>query len=241
MKKLMRGAACAVLVGAAAAAVSVPAATAATPITPGSHYWMYAGAGSGGLGNWNTLGRTTSTDAAFSTARAGVWVYGDSLTRSDYATLAASLQARGIPSAVDAQGGLPTVPALERLAARVARQGAPRILVMATGSNDIFRPTYIAPASTKVRRVVGAQTKIVWVIVYVERVRVSPTMQAADLRNSRTVNAAIASAPTNRVVDWYGFLMAKSSRPGAYLKDGVHTTTSGQAARNALIVASVTS
>ena len=53
--------------------------------------------------------------------------------------------------------------------------------------------------------------------------------------------AAIAAAPTDRVVDWYGFLLAKSSRPGAYLRDGVHTSSSGQAARNALIVAQVTS
>jgi len=240
MKKYVLGATIVALLSVGVVVAPAPSASAAT-ITPGSQHWMYAGAGSGKLGNWNALGRSTSTDGAFATARAGVWVYGDSLTRADYATLAASLTARGIPSAVDAQGGLPTVPAVDRLAARVARQGAPRVLVMATGSNDIFRPTFIGPASRRVRTVVGPGTKIVWVNAYVKRTSASALTQTYDLRNTRTVNAAIAAAPTDRVVDWYGFLLAKSSRPGAYLRDGVHTSSSGQAARNALIVAQVTS
>jgi len=110
---------------------------------------------------------------------------------------------------------------------------------MATGSNDIFRPTYMGPATRKVRNLVGSGTKIVWVNVYVMRAGVTATMQAYDLKISRTVNAAIAAAPVDAVVDWSRFLMAKPARPGAYLRDGVHTTTSGQAARNALILARV--
>ncbi len=240
MKKLMFAAAIASVLGVGLQAAPAQAGS-VIPISAGSSYWTYNGYGSGRLGSWNVLGRTTSPDAVFAAARSGVWVYGDSITRSDYDNLATSLVAKGIVSAVDAQGGLPTTPAVDRLAVRVAAQGPPRVLVMATGSNDIFNPSYIATQTKRVRSIVGSTTKIVWVNVYVKRTSVSATMQTYDLRNSRTVNAAIGAAPANRVVDWYGFLLAKSSRPGAYLRDGVHTTSSGQAARNALIVAKVTS
>ncbi|EAP97707.1 hypothetical protein JNB_19593 [Janibacter sp. HTCC2649] len=228
-----------VALGGVAAALAPAEMASATTITPGSHYRMYTGAGSGSLGDWKLLGRTTSTDASFKAAKAGVWVYGDSITRADYADLAASLTAKGVPSAVDAQGGLPTLPAVDRLAARVARQGSPRILLMATGSNDIFRPTFVGSAATKVRALVGPGTKIVWVNTYVKRTRVPATMQTYDLRNSMSVNTAVTTARVNVVVDWSGFLRAKASRPGAYLSDGVHTTPLGRDARNALILAKI--
>ena len=238
MKRLLAGVAFAMVVGAGVQAAPAQAGS-VTPISHGSSYWTYNVYGSGRLGSWNLLGRMRSADATFAAAKSGVWVYGDSITRADYDNLDASLRMKGILSAVDAQGGLPTAPAVDRLAARVAVQGPPRVLLMATGSNDIVNPSYMSVQTRRVRAVVGSGTKIVWVNVYVKRTSVSTTMQAYDLRNTRTVNAAIAAAHTDRVVDWYGFLVAKSSRPGAYLKDGVHTTPSGQAARNALILAQV--
>lgn len=223
----------------AGAHVSAAQAGSVTPISRGTSYWTYNGYGSGQLGSWNLLGRSTSSDAVFANARSGVWVYGDSIMRADYANLAAGLAGKGVASALDAQAGLPTVPAVDRLAARVARQGSPRVLLMATGSNDIFNPSYIASQTARVRSLVGLRTTVVWVNVYVRRVSVSATTREYDMRNSRTVNAAIAAGPVDRVVDWYGYLSAKPSRPTAYLRDGVHTTISGQAARNALILAKV--
>lgn len=227
------------LAGVLWAVAAAPPTAAALTLSPGSLPWMYTGAGSGSLGTWTTAIRSTSTDAEFALARSGVWVYGDSITRADYGHLAAGLSARGLPSAVDAQGSLPSVPAVERLAARVARQGPPRVLVMATGSNDIYRPTFIAGATRTVRAVVGPTTRVVWVNVFVRRASVGATMQAADLVNTKAVNAATALAPADAVVDWYGYLTKDPARLTTHLRDGVHTTAVGQAARNGLILAAV--
>lgn len=191
---------------------------------------------SGTLGDWTKNRRVLSEDSRFLRAQTGgIWLYGDSITAADARDLAVRLGAHGLVTAVDATPGIPTTPAVDRLAERVARQGSPDVLVLATGSNDIFAPTALGSQTGRVRSVVGPETEIVWVDVYVKRWSKTAAVQSADLANSQRVNGYIHTAPADVVVGWYGFLLAKSTRPAVYLRDGVHTTESGRAARNVLI------
>lgn len=200
-----------------------------------------ASVGSGQLGDWTTLGRLISTERQIVPAvdRDGIYLFGDSITVATARGLAESLLADGITTAVNAWSGRPTTPAVDALEAWVADYGAPRRLVMALGTNDIFDPSVMAAQIERVMGIVGPQRTVIWPTVQASRSRQPTSVQVADQRNSGWVNAQIVEAsgrhPNLQVVDWSAFLAAKPSRLTAYLSDGVHTTSSGAAARNHML------
>ena len=79
--------------------------------------------------------------------------------------------------------------------------------------------------------------------VYAGRFKQPATVRDADLANSAWINrqleAAVAQHPNLRIIDWSGFLQSQPDRPAQYLRDGVHTTPLGGAARNAMIADAV--
>lgn len=192
-------------------------------------------ADSGKLGDWSKMSRVRSTEAYF--ARADVWVYGDSITHGTYRGLVSEMyQSRGLHTAVDAWSGRPTTPAVDAYVRDVAAHGAPRVVVMAVGTNDIFDPSVMRAQINRVKAATPSTTRLIWVDVYAAR----PRWAAADLQNSAKVNWAISTSRVSQV-HWYGFLTGKPGRPAYYLRDGVHTNTAGAAARNLLISRAVKS
>lgn len=197
--------------------------------------------GSGALGGWTTYSRSISTPYTIAKAvsRDGIYLFGDSITRATARDLATLLYPDGITVAVNAWSARPTPPTVDALAEWVRLYGVPRRVVMASGSNDIFNPPVMAAQIDRTMAIVGRETTVLWVNVQVARISQTASVRLADQRNSGWINMQIAAAtarhPNLRIVDWAGFLAAKPFRLTAYLSDGVHTTTTGGAARNALI------
>lgn len=215
------------------ASLAITAATflpAATP-TPGVNY----GYGSGAIGNWSAGTHDLSTNAQF--ASAPVWQYGDSIARSEGYYFATRLyNEQGATLAVDNKDGRPTGPAVDALIADLAQWPAPPVIIMATGTNDIFSPPFMAEEIDRVMAAVPETTTVLWINVYAQRWSQSSTVQLADIRNSGWVNMQLAEAEGEFdnlvVVDWFEFLSAYPGyRPTAYLSDGIHTNADGRQAR----------
>lgn len=181
---------------------------------------------------WTTMQRVQSPASTWTAAtRAGAWLYGDSITVGNGAAAAKlALTQTGRHVAVDANSGIPTSPALDRLAERVKQRGAPPVLIVATGANDALDPARARGMSAQVARarsIVGPRTRIVWVTVLVAR----PKHAKADAAGTATVNAAIVHAANrgrvDQVVHWHTVL----SRAGVYThtRDGVHPVGKGAA------------
>jgi lysophospholipase L1-like esterase len=223
---------------AAATATALSFAPMATP-TPGVNY----GYGSGAIGNWSSWSHELSLNWQF--AAAPVWQYGDSIARSEGAYFATRLYNEiGVTLAVDNKDGRPTGPAVDALIADLAQWPAPPVIIMATGTNDIFSPPFIAEEIDRVMAAVPSTTTVLWVNVYAQRWSQSTTVQIADIRNGGWVNMQIAEAEGEYdnlvVVDWFEFLSAYPGyRPGAYLSDGIHTNTDGRQARTTHILSFV--
>lgn len=202
---------------------------------------------SGSLGDYSSTSYTQSVDSTFEDAKErGIWLFGDSITVSDAKALAQNLIVDGIITAVFGKGGAPTRALLDYAEDRVALSGNPNIVVMASGSNDIFNPEIMPSQINRAISIFGPSAKIIWVTSWVQRWSQSTEIQFADSRNSGRVNGAIRSAPVT-VVDWGRFLANALGRDKMYLRDGVHTTDgigekySGRDARNALIANAVRS
>lgn len=219
----------AALVAVAAPAHAATSGTAPAPTPRRAAPWDPGAAGSGVLGPWRGNPRFVSTTCHDPAAPVGrrLLILGDSITSRWTTQLAASLEAAGWWPCIDAQAGRPTRGALDFYAGGF---GAVDVVVMATGSNDVFDPAAMPVQVARARSLAGARP-LVWVNVYVDRW--SSRWRAADLRNSRAVNGSLRRVD---VVDWYGFLARKASRPRLYLSDGVHTNAAGNAARTALLV-----
>jgi hypothetical protein len=168
----------------------------------------------------------------------GVSMFGDSIGVTDGAELARLLAGRTHDRiAVHNWSGRPTRPAVDALAQWARAYGLPGRILMATGSNDIFDPPVVARQVDRVMSLVGRSRRVVWVNVLVSR----RGTRAADLRNSAWVNRHLEAAthrhPNLHVVHWAEFLDPR--RQKRYLRDGVHTSELGRAARNELIVRSL--
>lgn len=193
---------------------------------------------SGTKGDYTANIPKESLDSTWITAKHnGIWLFGDSITVADAYSLAVLLDERHqYTVAVFAQGGAPTRAIVDYAIERKAKSDPavpPELIVMATGSNDIFYPE-IMPSQIKRMKETYPDSKIIWVTTWVQRKTVSTAVQFADARNSGRVNGAILGG-NEYVVDWGRFLAEKSGRAEAYLSDGVHTNLAGQAARNELI------
>ena len=176
---------------------------------------------------WESMRRVQSPSSVWTLATSsGYWLYGDSITVGNGAALARTIYARtGRQTAIDANSGIPTRPAVDRLAERVAQRGAPRVLIMATGANDAVdtgRAAGMAAQVARVRRIVGPTTRIVWVTTLVAR----PRYAAADAAGTGRVNAAIhADRTLNGVVAWDAAL--RRAGVMANTRDGVHPVGKG--------------
>ncbi|MBD3783407.1 MAG: hypothetical protein IE926_10705 [Micrococcales bacterium] len=188
-----------------------------------------------------SLPRVYDTHATFRAA--SVWVYGDSITAADYPEMKKRFAAQGLRSAVDAQPGIPTEPAIDRLEQRITYlRMAPKVLVVALGTNDTDDPSVMPAQMTRVAQLMPSSTTVVWVNVWKCRWRLSSSYQARDRAGTSVVNEEIATFvaahPNFRVADWWTAL--NRSNPRVYLGDGVHTiASSGRPARNSLIVRTV--
>lgn len=211
--------------------------------------------GSGALGTWqgNTPVASGPTQIASALATGGAYVFGDSISVENASALATALvAATGQTLAVHAQSGRPTTPAVDKLAEWVAQYGCPPIVVMATGTNDIFDPPAMAAQVARVFSIVPEGTKVVWVSIYASRWALGYPygseaywgQRESDLRNTGWVNAQIQNGIGNHtngvVADWYeGLCLNPGYCLTNYLRDGVHTTTLGKAAWVATVVAGI--
>lgn len=180
--------------------------------------------GSGCLGDWATMQHGVDGDAA----TADVLMVGDSIVNRCRLYLRARLVPYGLTIAFDYWSSRPTadIPAVSAAAGAVTRTlsysriyqpDSFRLVVMSTGTNDIFDPSTMA---YNIGRMKVVDSPVLWGTVYASR----STSYSADLRNSGWVNNQIQASgfPT---VDWFAFL---ASYPGyripAYIADGIHPT-----------------
>lgn len=171
------------------------------------------GAGSGQLGDWTKQAHATFGDFA----TADVVIVGDSITALGWSELQAALAARGIALAGSYWSGRPTTAAVD-WATSLSRK--PRVLVMASGTNDIFDPLVMTGQIARLKAWAGSSTVLVWVDVFAAR---PGRTEKADRRNAALVNDQIrANLPASSVCSWSMWFAKKPSREGAYLKDGIH-------------------
>jgi hypothetical protein len=179
--------------------------------------------GSGPIGDWTTgahgtLGDVTEADGD---PVADVFVVGDSLTTLGRSDLIAAVNAEGHSVAVNYWSGRPTAPAVDWVLSLTTK---PKILVMATGTNDLFDPSVMTTQITRLLAGVPSTTKVLWVDTHASRWSQSATVQVADQRNSGWVNVQIHDklGPA-RVVPWSRWLQYRGpAYITNYLSDGVH-------------------
>lgn len=181
---------------------------------------------------WTTMQRVQSPASTWTAAtRNGAWLYGDSITVGNGAAAARLVLARTSRQvAVDANSGIPTSNALDRLAQRVKQRGAPPVLIMATGANDAVdqaRAHGMTAQVARARSIVGPRTRIVWVTALVAR----PKHAKADTAGTAVVNAAIVHAANrgrvDQVVHWHTAL--SKAGVSTHTRDGVHPVGPGAA------------
>lgn len=201
----------------ALAVAALTACTATTPTAPAP-------------APWETMTRTQSPASSWTAAtRNGAWLYGDSISVANAYLAARLVYARtGRHVAVDANSGVPTKPAIDRLAERVRQRGAPPVVVMATGANDAVDPARARGMGSqigRVRAIVGPRTRIVWVTALVAR----PKHVKADAAGTAAVNTAIVHAANYRRVDQVVHWHTALSRAGVstHTRDGVHPVGKG--------------
>ncbi|MEU4391242.1 hypothetical protein [Kribbella sp. NPDC023855] len=199
--------------------------------------------GSGELGPWRDLTRSISSDAQIRRVLAGdgVFMFGDSIGVQDGDALALRLtEVTGLALAVDNWAGRPTEAAVDVLQAWATTYGLPSRILMAVGTNDIFKPPAFGPQVKRAMEIAGPDRTVYWVNTHVSRTKEPEDVQRADLRNSTWVNRQLDDAarhyPNLQIVRWAEFL-AEVKYPHRYLRDGLHTSIPlGQHWRNELIV-----
>ncbi|WP_328329169.1 hypothetical protein OHA70_05365 [Kribbella sp. NBC_00382] len=198
--------------------------------------------GSGPLEPWEGMNATISSEDQIHRVIAadGVFLFGDSIAVQDGNALARRvITLTHKPMAMHTWAGQPTEAAVDALQMWKTKYGLPSRIVMAVGSNDIFKPPAFGPQVDRAMGIIGPAREVFWVDAYVCRTRESDLVQRADRRNTDWVNSQLDDAerryPNLHVVRWSEFVATvKSSRH--YVRDGVHTTVPlGQRFRNGLI------
>ncbi|GAA0957501.1 hypothetical protein GCM10009554_68400 [Kribbella koreensis] len=231
------------LLGFGAVAVATGAAMVATSNSVSADTY-----GSGQLDPWEGLNTSISSDDQIRRVLAadGVFLFGDSIMVQDGNHLARRvLTLTHKPMAMHNWAGQPTEAAVDALERWKTKYGLPSRIVMAVGSNDIFKPPAFGPQVDRAMRIIGPAREVFWVNTYVCRTRESDLVQRADRRNTNWVNRQLDDAerryPNLHVVRWAEFIATvKSTRH--YVRDGVHTTVPlGQRFRDELITDALTS
>lgn len=195
---------------------------------PTAHAGFGSGPASGPVGT-PVISTAAEVDAA------KVMLVGDSISVRSYKDLAALLP---VPLAVNAHSGRNTKLSIDSLFKQMQGRQWPRVLVMATGSNDIFGPGAMREQVRRLLAGVPESTRVFWVNIRVQR----PGFVLADRVNTWHVNEAIQVGCTGRcsVVSWVGFLAGKPYRPATYIDaGGVHPTVLGSKAWGCLIATAV--
>jgi len=147
-------------------------------------------------------------------ATAPILVYGDSITFQ----VAERLVALRPEVAVDAWPGRRTRDAVEALLRDVEGRPAPRVVVMAMGTNDTRWPEQVGALARLARAGAPAGTRVLWLTTYAE-----------PWPGWERVNAELAAVPGVELLDWEGANRAAradgSSSP--LLVDGVHLACPG--------------
>jgi len=229
------------VLGAGAALVATGAAMVATAGSVSADTY-----GSGALGPWRELTRSISSDAQVRRVLAGdgVFMFGDSIAVQDGDALSSRLtKLTGRALAVDNWAGRPTEAAVDALQAWATTYGLPSRILMAVGTNDIFKPPAFGPQVERALAIAGPASTVYWINTHVSRTREPEIVQRADLRNGAWVNRQLDDAtrrhPNLRVTRWSEFL-GEVKYPHRYLRDGLHTSVPlGQHWRNELIVRAI--
>jgi hypothetical protein len=179
--------------------------------------------GSGAIGDWTTMAHGTLGDVteADGDPVADVFVVGDSLTTLGRSDLIAAANAEGHSVAVNYWSGRPTAPAVDWVLSLTTK---PKILVMATGTNDIFDPSVMTTQITRLLAGVPSTTKVLWVDTHASRWSKPADVQVADQRNSGWVNVQIHDKlGSARVIPWSRWLQYRGpAYITNYLSDGIH-------------------
>jgi hypothetical protein len=195
--------------------------------------------GSGTLAPWQTLTHGTVGDLLDTPydgdPQADVLLIGDSITTRSYAGFISAVEAAGHTAAVDYWSGRPTAPAVDRVLSLTTK---PKLIVMATGTNDIFDPSVMAAQIARLKAGLPSTTRLMWVDVQISR----PGYEVADQRNAMAVNQQIYQAiPKDDVISWASMFWSAPWRIGYYLEtDGVHPKIPlGTDFRNAVLMGQV--
>lgn len=163
------------IIAAALATISAVALLTAGAIRANADY------GSGTLAPWQTLAHGMTGDWLDTPydgdPTADVGIIGDSIVTGGWTTLRDNLALKGKTLAVNYYSGRPTAPAVDFA---LSLTTPPPILIMATGTNDIFDPTVMAAQIARLRAGMPATTQIYWVDVQAAR----SATATADQRNT---------------------------------------------------------
>jgi len=228
-------------IGFAGGALSKPEAveigSVAYETTPGPY-------GSGVLGDWTNLShglycfnpngtlqnyykpaRKTAalSSAALTCTGEDVRLYGDSITFGGKSAFAAEMGKYGLTTYVDAWSGRPTAPIADAIEAETV---FPPVVVVASGTNDIFNPTVMAAQINRIKNHIAAKsptTKLLWVDVQATRWGQTEYTERNDQRNSMAVNMAIwNNLAKGQIIQWSQRFLANPALMTTYLVDGVH-------------------
>jgi lysophospholipase L1-like esterase len=182
-----------------------------------------------GSGCLDTLWPTRAHGQYGTLVNADVVIVGDSITTLCRSSLTSRLDAAGLTWGVSYWSSRPSTPAVSWA---LSLSAPPRILVMASGTNDIFNPSVMTEQINRLRS--GPRlllTQVYWVDVQAAR----PATAEADQRNSMWVNRQIWSAPQGidglagvATVNWASQFYVQPNRRAAYLDSGgVHPNAAG--------------
>lgn len=175
--------------------------------------------GSGTLGSYSTYAHGIVGNPA----TADVLLVGDSITTRCYSHLSDALSAQGKTLAVNYWSGRPTTPAVDWL---VAQPAVPPVVIMATGTNDIFTPYVMAAQVARVKAYLPAGTQLHWVDVHASRWGLDTDTQVSDQRNASWVDGQIRDQlQPEQVINWSYAIAATPGRGvsiSRYLQDGIH-------------------
>lgn len=226
------------LAGSGGNSATINVQTVAGELTPGPY-------GSGVLGDWSTLShglycfnpngtlQNSYTKAAKKTQALSsasltctgedVRLYGDSITFGGKSAFAAEMGARGLTTYVDAWSGRPTTPVADAIC---AESNFPPVVVVASGTNDIFNPSVMATQINRIKACIPATTKLFWVDVQATRWGQTDLIERNDQRNSMAINYAIwNNLEKGQIIQWSARFLQQPGLLTTYLVDGVHPKT----------------
>lgn len=176
---------------------------------------------SGELGPWQTythanFGDLTDLDGD---PQADVVIVGDSITTRGYSELTAWLAARGKTLAGSYWSGRPTTPAVDWA---LSLSTKPKVLVMASGANNIFDTAPVVAGEVARLKAWAAKAPVTRLIsVDVQAARTATAL--CDQRNSMWINSQIrAGMGAGEVCGWSTGFAAQPGRLTMYLEDGIH-------------------